>query len=281
MDNFVISNKNAVREDSYDEDLAPFDVKNKKIDTRASARESSFGSSEDDNQTILEKLDYFLEEKQIPNILFYGSIYSNKEDVLEYLIQNLYKNSIDYCEECNYIMKVNCNKGKGIKFIRDELKFFAKTNVDKVHKSVILYNAEFLTLDAQSALRRCIEVFSKTTRFFILIEDKNKLLKPIISRFCDIYVPDVEISNDEVYYREHKTKFDKISRQLKSDKNNLDLANFFSKNGIHSLDLVNYLEWNLPENNKKYEILIKIDFYKRHILHEELLMFHIVNLMRN
>lgn len=281
MENFVVSSKVATKEDSYDEDLGPLDILTNKYTTRNSKRETSFGSSDDDNQTILEKLDYFLEEKQIPNILFYGSIYSNKEDVLEYLIQNLYKNSIDYCEECNYIMKVNCNKGKGIKFIRDELKFFAKTNVDKVHKSVILYNAEFLTLDAQSALRRCIEVFSKTTRFFILIEDKNKLLKPILSRFCDIYVPDVETCNDEVYYRLHKSKFDKITRQLKSDKNNMDLAKFFYKNGIHSLDLVNYLEWNLPENNKKYETLIKIEFYKKHILHEELLMFHIANLMRN
>ena len=88
-------------------------------------------------------------------------------------------------------MFVNCAHGKGISFIRDELKFFAKTNIHKTNeliKSIILLNADMLTTDAQSALRRCIEKFSHTTRFFIVIENENGLLKPILSRFCNFYV---------------------------------------------------------------------------------------------
>ena len=84
---------------------------------------------------------------------------------------------------------MDCARGKGIKFIRDELKFFAKTNIHysenkHLFKSIILYNADKLTIDAQSALRRCIELFSHTTRFILVVEDKFKLLNPIISRFC-------------------------------------------------------------------------------------------------
>jgi DNA polymerase III delta prime subunit len=44
-------------------------------------------------------------------------------------------------------------------------------------------------MDAQSALRRCIELYNHNTRFFIVVENKYKLLKPILSRFCEIYVP--------------------------------------------------------------------------------------------
>jgi hypothetical protein len=92
------------------------------------------------------------------------------------------------------IMIVNCAHGKGIKFIRDELKFFAKTNIQSnngtLFKTIVLINADNLTIDAQSALRRCIEQFSFNTRFFIIIENKHKLLKPILSRFCEIYVPE-------------------------------------------------------------------------------------------
>ena len=68
-------------------------------------------------------------------------------------------------------MDVNCAHGKGIKFVREELKFFAKTNMKNKcnFKTVILSNADKLTVDAQSALRRCIELFSHTTRFFIII----------------------------------------------------------------------------------------------------------------
>jgi hypothetical protein len=90
-------------------------------------------------------------------------------------------------------MRANCAHGKGIRFIREELKFFAKTNIDfkegAIFKSVILTNADKLTIDAQSALRRCIELFSSSTRFFIVVENKDSLLKPILSRFCDIYIP--------------------------------------------------------------------------------------------
>ena len=74
-----------------------------------------------------------------------------------------------------------------------KLKFFAKSNIQSKNgdffKSIILFNADKLTTDAQSALRRCIEKYSHTTRFFIVVENKDKLLKPILSRFCDIYVP--------------------------------------------------------------------------------------------
>ena len=78
-----------------------------------------------------------------------------------------------------YVMNVNCAHGKGIKFVREELKFFAKTHINikgSGHfKTIILSNADKLTIDAQSALRRCIELFSHTTRFFIIVEDKYKL----------------------------------------------------------------------------------------------------------
>ena len=81
--------------------------------------------------------------------------------------------------------------GKGIKFIRNELKFFAKKHIDfnkgKNFKTIVLLNADKLTIDAQSALRRCIELFTHTTRFFIIIENINLILKPILSCFCDIY----------------------------------------------------------------------------------------------
>jgi hypothetical protein len=100
-------------------------------------------------------------------------------------------------------MTVNCSHGKGIQFIREELKFFAKANAQTKSmveggkpsdfKVIVLLNAHHLTVDAQSALRRCIELFSYNTRFFIVVENKDKLLNPILSRFCDIFVPEPKV----------------------------------------------------------------------------------------
>ena len=85
---------------------------------------------------------------------------------------------------------VDCALGKGIQFIREEIKHFAKSHIFSKNnfKTILLYNADKLTIDAQSALRRCIELFSSTTRFFMILERKQNLLRPIISRFCEIYV---------------------------------------------------------------------------------------------
>ncbi len=140
---------------------------------------------------IHNKLSVFIRNRKIPNIIFYGPHGSGKTYILNKFIHSIYGG--DKTAIKNYVMRANCAHGKGIRFIREELKFFAKTNIDfkegAIFKSVILTNADKLTIDAQSALRRCIELFSSSTRFFIVVQNKDSLLKPILSRFCDIYIP--------------------------------------------------------------------------------------------
>ena len=146
---------------------------------------------EETHKYIHNKLDVFIKNRKIPNIIFYGPNGSGKTYILNRFITAVYGG--DKTAMKNYIMRANCAHGKGIRFIREELKFFAKTNIDMkegaIFKTVILTNADKLTIDAQSALRRCIELFSSSTRFFIVVENKDSLLKPILSRFCDIYIP--------------------------------------------------------------------------------------------
>ena len=144
------------------------------------------------HSNIKAKLKYFHDIHKIPHIIFHGSSGTGKRTIVNEFIHNIYDN--DKTKIKSFVMYVNCSHGKGIKFIREELKFFAKTHINSnggdIFKSIILLNADKLTIDAQSALRRCIELFSHTTRFFIIVEDKYKLLKPILSRFCEIYVPE-------------------------------------------------------------------------------------------
>lgn len=143
------------------------------------------------HQDIGTRLNGFIETHTIPHIIFHGASGSGKRTIMTNFISNIYHNDKQTIKD--YVMRVNCAQGKGIKFIREDLKHFAKTHINTrgghLFKSIILMNADKLTIDAQSALRRCIEVFSHTTRFFIIVEDKYKLLKPILSRFCEIYVP--------------------------------------------------------------------------------------------
>jgi hypothetical protein len=144
------------------------------------------------HKDVIEKLNQFIINKKIPNIIFHGSNGCGKNTILSNFISSIYNNTRPIIK--THVMRVNCAYGRGIRFIREDLKYFAKSNLDtangEMFKSIVLLNADKLTIDAQSALRRCIELFCHSTRFFIVVEDKNKLLKPILSRFCEIYVPD-------------------------------------------------------------------------------------------
>ena len=150
------------------------------------------------HQNIKEKLEYFHSIHKIPNIIFHGPTGCGKRTIVNEFIHKIYDNDREKIK--SFVMYVNCSHGKGIKFIREELKFFAKTHINSnggnTFKSIVLLNADKLTIDAQSALRRCIELFSHNTRFFIIAEDKYNLMKPILSRFCEIYVPEPVVNGN-------------------------------------------------------------------------------------
>jgi len=242
------------------------------------------------HQDIIKKLDYFLEIKKIPNILFYGPSGSGKKTILYSFIEKIYMNYKNL--KNNYVMFVNCAQGKGIKFIREELKFFAKTHISlengNIFKSIILSNADKLTIDAQSALRRCIELFSHTTRFFIIVEDKYKLLKPIVSRFSEIFIPlpivnstainlykynlPREMNNHNIYLKKHLVKFE-------NSQDMYNMANKLYEKGITGLDLINYIENNNIENSIKYKYLLIIQKIKREIRNEKIIILFIINLL--
>ena len=257
----------------------------------------------DIHKDIHEKLQYFINKKKIPNIIFHGESGCGKRTILYQFISNIYENNIKKMNE--FSMFVECAHGKGIKFIREELKFFAKTNINckegGVFKSIILLNADKLTIDAQSALRRCIELFSHNTRFFIVVEDKFKLLRPILSRFCDIYIRTPEINGNPVnLYKYHlektislktinTTRKSALKKLLTTAENNnntnktiLNLAEKLYEKGYCGLDLMDYIinNWKKCENNEnKYRILLFIQKIKREFRNEKIFIFLILNFM--
>jgi DNA polymerase III delta prime subunit len=257
------------------------------------------------HQNIKEKLNYFQEIHKIPNIIFHGPSGSGKRTIVNDFINKIYKNDRDMIK--TFVMYVNCSHGKGIKFIRDELKFFAKTHINSnggnIFKSIVLLNADKLTMDAQSALRRCIELFSHNTRFFIIAENKYNLMKPILSRFCEIYVPEPIINGEIINLYKYnlnevfKMKEIKINRLellkriiIKNLNQNVSLENlmlFCNKlyeKSYSALDIMNLLEnTNFLEDTitsgKRYELLLCFNRVRREFRNEKLLILFILNFL--
>jgi hypothetical protein len=170
---------------------------------------------------IKKKLNSFIASGKIPNIIFHGTSGSGKRTIVKKFISDIYNNNKELIK--SYVMYVNCAHGKGIKFIRDELKFFAKTHVNVEcngnFKTIVLSNADELTIDAQSALRRCIELFSHTTRFIIIVQDKYKLLKPILSRLCEIFVDEPILNGKRINLHQYglQKTFNAVNSNKKRD----------------------------------------------------------------
>jgi len=254
------------------------------------------------HENIKEKLNYFISIQKIPNIIFHGPPGSGKKTLLTDFMEEIYQGNKLKMKQ--YTMYVNCAYGKGIKFIREELKFFAKTNIqENIFKCIILLNADKLTVDAQSALRRCIELFNHNTRFFIIIEDKYKLLKPILSRFCEIYVPQPVIHNEETNLHQYhlkntetksysleslKKQLKQISTQKKEDdlkvKDLIHFSSQFYEKGYCGLDIMSLLENHKfmekeITQDKRYELLICFQKIIKEIRNEKIILFFMLNFL--
>ena len=176
----------------------------------------------------MDKLNKILESDTIPHILFYGS---ENRDLMTYLLNKIY--SVE--TKKNHCMFIECATCKGIKVIRDDIKEFAKQQIGNqiCFKSIILYDAENLTIDAQYSLRRCIEIYSKTTRFFIVTENKDKLISPICSRFIHIYIPNTE-------YVVNRLKWTPTMKSWLKGDDLFDIAEKLYMKGIYGDQLLEY-----------------------------------------
>ena len=255
---------------------------------------------------INNKLNFFLTTKKIPNIIFHGESGSGKRTIVYNFISTIYNNDKSLIKK--YVMNVNCAHGKGIKFVREELKFFAKTNVNTKEsgnfKIIVLSNADELTIDAQSALRRCIELFSHTTRFFIIVQDKYKLLKPILSRLCEIFVYNPIINTTKINLHQHNIQllfnnsasldkklykwFDAVLKPFQEDKSSdlssgnyeqlMELSIKIYEKGYSGLDLMKYIEQKkYSDEIKKYQMLLVFNKIKKEFRNEKLFILFILN----
>ena len=248
---------------------------------------------------MLQKLRDLYDNDSLPNLLLYGNNLVGKKTLLEELLMYIYK-CIENIE--NNTLILNCSLGKGnIKYIRENLRFFANTITHKNitnFKSIILLNADNLTLDAQSALRRSIEIYNHT-KFFIVTANKSKIIKPILSRFSEIYCNE---KNMNIIYKSLKEKNNAINNSNTSKINNklqliiknldvhlnsindintkneilLEYSSLIYNKGISANNLLDHFTNKSNFKTDYYKFLFFFNIYKKEIRVEEYLIFIIL-----
>ena len=140
-----------------------------------------------DQKEIIKGISNMIKSPDIPHMLFAGPAGVGKTTTalciaIELLGEEWRKNTLE----------LNASDERGIKMVRERVKEFAasiKLAGDKEFgkpKIIILDEADEMTSEAQTALRRIIEDSARTTRFVIICNYLSQIIEPIQSR-CVVF----------------------------------------------------------------------------------------------
>lgn len=129
------------------------------------------------NDTVKSTFQQYIETNDVPHLLLYGDAGSGKTTLAKIVANTIAKD--------NYIY-INASDENSVDTVRDKIKQFASSIGFGGLKLIILDECDYMTPNAQAALRNVIETFSKTTRFILTCNYVDKIIDPIQSR-CQIF----------------------------------------------------------------------------------------------
>jgi replication factor C small subunit len=137
-----------------------------------------------DREEIVSRFKSFVKDKNLPHLLLVGPAGVGKTTSILCLARDLYGTSYQ-----NYVLELNASDERGIDVIREKVKNFARTAAiasEVSFKILILDEADSLTTAAQHALRRTMEVYTRTCRFCLIGNYSENIIDPIQSR-CSVF----------------------------------------------------------------------------------------------
>lgn len=149
-------------------------------------------AAQDHTVTILRRT---LQSTNLPHMLFYGPPGTGKTSTVLALAKQLYGPELIKTR----VLELNASDERGISIVREKVKDFARMQLSNPpsgpageeykkkypcppYKIVILDEADSMTQDAQSALRRTMETYSKITRFCLICNYVTRIIDPLASR---------------------------------------------------------------------------------------------------
>lgn len=189
-----------------------------------------------DQKDVVERLQALLKKPEdLPHLLFTGPPGSGKTTVAMIVATSLLK---EYWKD--FTLELNASDERGIDVIREKIKVFA-SHVDRrpgiPFRIVLLDEADSLTHESQTALRRIMEEFSSGTRFILTANYTSGIIEPIQSR-CAVFRFSRVPKKEAVSYLEKICQNEKVKYQTGALEMIYDLSEGDMRQAINQLQAV-------------------------------------------
>ncbi|EFX00908.1 DNA replication factor c subunit [Grosmannia clavigera kw1407] len=170
-------------------------------------------TAQDHTVTVLQRT---LQASNLPHMLFYGPPGTGKTSTILALAKELY--GPEFVK--SRVLELNASDERGISIVREKVKDFARMQLTNPppgyrdrypcppFKLIVLDEADSMTQDAQSALRRTMETYSKITRFCLICNYVTRIIDPLASRCSKFRFKSLDQGNararvEDIATREH------------------------------------------------------------------------------
>ena len=124
------------------------------------------------NEHLKAKVERYIKSNDVPHLLLYGRAGTGKTTLAKLIVKNI---------ECDYLY-INASDENSVDTVRNKVRQFASTIGFKDMKVIILDECDYITPNAQAALRNLMETFSKHCRFILTCNYVERIIDPIQSR---------------------------------------------------------------------------------------------------